>query len=336
MADQFDRMMGKFLTPLSELGPRIKDSLYFLRRDGCLIFSHGYYHPTPGYFLGKIIHYPTPEGSEDIWGRRYEAIHKAWIGGERVAILNDIQIARHYRIDPSLDPTAPRPLVADYTIEFPLADFVGFFDPLRSMKLCREMYPQIRTWTEETAELMEFPSEKIGVTGSLAFGIIEEHDMDFDVIFIGDLEENDRALKKIFERAQEPGGRVFEFGQYWSIRIYYRGFLLCPFFVYQNWEDVPLSEGSVELFQDNVEGTAKIVDDFHNPYLPIILELEEVLLNGEAYDHLRFISYDGSIRGDYRTGDRIWFKGRLVRVRGQGGEYLALVVDISYNIGKIG
>jgi len=335
MADQFERMMGKFLIPLSELGSRIKDSMYFLRRDGCLVFSHGYYHPTPGYFLGKIIHYPDPEGSEDIWGRRYEAIHKAWINGERVAILNDVQIARHYQLDTSLDPSVPRPLIADYTIEFPLSDFVGFFDPIRSMELCQEMYPRIKTWTEESAKLLDFPREKIGVTGSLAFGIIEEHDMDFDVVFTGDLEENSRAVERIFQRARQPEGRVFEFGRFWPMRIYYQGFLLCPFFVYQNWEDVPISEGSVELIKDGVEGTASVADDRHTPYIPIVLELEDAVLNGDRYDRLRFISYDGSIRGEYRKGDRIRIKGRLVKIKDQRCEYPALIVDIQYNIEKI-
>jgi predicted nucleotidyltransferase len=335
MADQFDRMMEKFMSPISELGPRIKDSIYFLRQDGCFVFSHGYYHPRPGYFLGKIIHYPLATGSENIWGRRYEVMHKAWVNGKHVAVQNDAQIAKHYEIDPSLDPAVPRPLIGSYTLEFRLSDFLGYFDPSRSRRICEKMHPLVKTWVDQTVELMKFPSEKLGVTGSLAYGRIEEEDMDFDVLFVGNLEENDRVLKKIYQLAEEPKRQVFEFGRYWPIRIYYQGFLLCPFFVYQNWDDVPLSEAEVKLVQRNVKGTATVTDDFHNSYLPVVLELGDVEIGGRNYDSLRFISYDGSIRGDYRSGDRIWLKGHLVGIKDRRGEYPAVVVDINRNIKKI-
>ena len=70
-------------------------------------------------------------------------MHKAWIDGKHVAIRNDVQIVKQYEIDPSLDPNKKRPLVANYTVEFPLSDFLGYFDPARSLELCREMYPNL-------------------------------------------------------------------------------------------------------------------------------------------------------------------------------------------------
>jgi predicted nucleotidyltransferase len=335
MADKFDKMMEKFLNPVSDLGGRVKDSLYFLREDGCFVFSHGYYHPTPGYFIGKIIYYPLAEGDADIWGRRYQAMHKAWIDGEHVAIMNDVQIVKQYEVDPSLDPDKPRPLVADYTLEFPLKDFVGYFDPARSLELCREMYPEtVKPWAAQAAELMQFPPDKMGVTGSLAYGKIEEADMDFDVIFMGNLEENLLVRDQLHRSSEEPARKVFEFGRYWPIRIYHNGFLLCPFFVYENWEDVPLAQAEVSVIERDVTVSGTIVDDTHNAYLPIILELKDAILNGKARDNLRVICYDGSIRGEYWEGERIWLEGRLLRIADRKGEYDAVAVDISFNISK--
>ncbi len=336
MTDKFDQIMEKFLRPVDELAGRIKDSTYFLRRDGCFVFSHGYCHPTPGQFIGKIIGYPTPEGALDIWGRRYEVVHKTRVDGKHVAVLNDAQILKQFEIDPTLDPDVPRPLLSDYLLEFPLSDFVGYFDPPDSLRNCRELYPQVGGWAEETAELLDFPLEKLGVTGSLAYGVIEEADMDFDVIFMGDLEENDRVLKKLLRLSQEERHRVFEFGKYWPIRICHHGFLICSFFVYQNWEDVPLGEAELELERQDVEGTALIIDDFHNSYVPIVLGLGELKIDGEEASDLRLICYDGSLRGEYRKGERIAFnQGRLLRVKDRRGESRVLVVDFSQKLRKL-
>ena len=336
MKDRFREIIEKFLSPLDELEYPIRDSIYFLRKDGCFVFSHGYYHPTPGQFIGKIIYYPDPRGSVDIWGRQYEAMHKAWVDGVHVAIPNDVQVQKHYRIDPSLDPSHPRPLVADFTIEFPLKDFVGFFPPRKSLRLSMEMYPQVKRWTQATGELLDFPGEKLGATGSLAYGKIEEQDMDFDVIFRGTLEENRRVLDRIYRLAEEPARQVFEFGKLWPMRIYHLDYLLCPFFVYQDHQQAPLCQAEVELIESNVEGRASVADDTHNAYLPIYLGLEEVEIEGKNYPRLDFICYDGSIRGEYRRGDRIHFKGRLLKIiTPSRGEFPALTVDISFDLTKI-
>lgn len=327
--------MERFLRPVAELGGRVKDSIYFLREDGCFVFSHGYYHPTPGYFIGKITYYPRAEGSVDIWGRRYEAVHKDWVDGKHVAVPNDVQIIRQFKIDPSFDPVAPRPLVSDYLLEFPLSDFIGYFDPLRSMRICQEMFPQIKAWAGQVSALMGFPPEKLGVTGSLAYGKIEENDMDFDVIFMGKPEENDRVVKKLFNLSREERRRVIEFGKYWPIRIYHNDFLVCSFFVYQNWEDVPLSDGELELTRRNAKGTAVITDDYHNSYLPIVLAMGGVEIDGQKRGDLRLVCYDGSIRGEYRKGFKIGFTGRLLRVKDRRGEYEILAVDLSRNLKKL-
>ncbi len=337
MTDKFDQMMEKFLTPISELEGRIKDSLYFLRKDGCFVFSHGYYHPTPGSFIGKIIYYPLAEGDSAIWGRPYQAMHKVWIDGEHVAIMNDVQIVKQYEVDPNLDPDQPRPLVADYTLEFPLDDFIGYFDPAHSLAICREMYPEtVKVWSDQTAEFMDIPLERMGVTGSLAYGKIEEADMDFDVIFTGDMEQNQRIRNKLHQLSSEPERRVFEFGRYWPIRIMHRGFLLCPFFVYRNWEDVPLAEADVSVLEPKVKVTGTISDDTHNAYLPIILQLEDVVLNGQPRSGLKTICYDGSIRGEYWSGDHVSLEGRLLKITDSRGDWEAVAVDISFNISKTG
>ncbi len=334
--DKFDQIMEKFLRPLSELGDRVKDSIYFLRRDGCFVFSHGYYHPTPGEFIGKIIYYPCETGDSEIWGRRYQAMHKAWVDGKHVAILNDAQLIKQYEVDPSLDPSRPRPQVADYLLEFPLSDFRGYFDPFRSLKLCEEMYPDLVSgWAEQSAELLEFPLSKLGVTGSLAYGRIEEADMDFDVIFMGSLSENLRVRDRLHRLSQEPERRVFEFGRYWPLRIYHQGFLLCPFFVYENWDDVPLAGADITVVEPDVTVTGTVVDDSHNSYVPFVLELGEVVLEGKARENVQLICYDGSARGEYWKKDRLRARGRLLEITNHRGKrYQAIAVDISFNISK--
>ncbi|MDP8215628.1 MAG: hypothetical protein RAO92_03775 [Candidatus Euphemobacter frigidus] len=335
MEDRFDEVMEKFLCPISRLEGRIKDSIYFLRRDGCFVFSHGYYHPTPGYLIGKIIHYPLAAGDSEIWGRPYQAMHKAWVNGKRVAIRNDAQLVKQYEVDPSLDPNKRRPSVADYLLEFPLSDFRGYFDPIRSLRLCEEMYPDlIVTWAEQSAELLEFPIEKMGVTGSLAYGMVEKEDMDFDVIFMGNREENLWVRDKLIRLSREPERRVFEFGRYWPLRIYHRGFLLCPFFVYQNRDDLPLAEAEVDVVREKIEIAGTIIDDSNNSYVPIVLELGDVILDGKDRDNIRLICYDGSVRGEYWEGERIRVMGRLLRIKDRWGEYDAVAVDISSNIIK--
>ncbi len=333
--DEFDRMIPNFMTPISELGDRIDDSLYLLRKDGTFIFTHGYYHPHRGRIIGKIIHYPTPSGDEMIWGRRYQSMHKKWVDGRHVAVPNDAQLKKAFEIDPSLNPRDSRPLVADYTLEFPREDFVGFFEPHHCLLECAKLYSWVGEWAATTAELMDFPLEKLGVTGSLAFGVVEEADMDFDVIFRGDLGENHRALTRIYEIALQPGKKVFEFGKSWPIRVYQGDLLICPFFVYQNWEDAPLTEAEITLEREDISGTATVFDDFQNSYLPIYLQLKEVEVEGTPRADIPLISYDGSIRGEYRKGDRLRFTGKLLRVKDKNGEYSVIAVDIYYNIGHI-
>jgi len=335
MKDKFDQIMEKFLIPMSKFTGPVKDSIYFLRRDGCFVFSHGYYHPTPGEFIGKIIYYPTPDGDSDIWGRPYQAMHKAWANGEHVAILNDVQIRRHYEIDPSLDPARPRPLAADYTIEFPLKDFVGFFDPHHSMLRCAELHPVVGEWVEKTAHLFDFPTAKMGVTGSLAYGKIEEADMDFDVIFAGSLAENARVIAKIYELAREPKRKVFEFGKLWPIRIYHENYLICPFFVYANPADAPLAQARVSLLRAGISGEAKVADDSRSCYLPITLGLEDADLVGGGLRSLRLSCYDGSIRGEYRKGDRVRFRdARLLEVDSGSGKFPMISIDFHKQMGK--
>lgn len=335
MTDTFDTVMGELLSPILSLQGRIDDSLYFLRRDGSFVYTHGYYHPTPGFFIGKIIHYPSPTGDENIWGRRYAAIHKVWDKGVHKAIQNDVQYKQHFTIDPSLDPKVPPPLVARYVFEFPLKDFRGYFEPHRGLIWCSQAQPAVKGWAEETAALMDFPIEKMGVTGSLSYGVVEPADMDFDVIFRGTLEENERVRQKLYKLAAEPGRKVREFDRDWPIRIYWKDYLLCPFFVFQNREDAPLADARVELVRDGVEGTAVVGDDFFNSYLPIVVGLTEVKISGRPHEDIRLFTYDGSLRGEFRSGDRLWFKGRILNVSSRSGEYRAVAVDINFDIKKI-
>ncbi|MEA1926861.1 MAG: hypothetical protein U9N73_01540 [Candidatus Auribacterota bacterium] len=332
----YDQIMDRFLRPLSELPDgRTGDALYFLRKDGSFIFSEGYCHPKGGIY-GKIIYYPLKGGQIDVFGREYGCITKKLVDGENIYIGHPEQIRMHGEIDSSLDPDIPRPCFVEYEMPFSLSDCIGYFDPVHSLRACTEIYPWIEEGTRVAAEVLGVDWETLGLTGSLAYGRYEEGDDDLDLVITGSVEENKRVYRTIRGYSNQPEHRVIEFGRWWPMRMYEKGFLICPFFTYDKWETAPLRDFTVDIIREEVEATGTVVDDTHTNYMPPLLPLDDVKIDGEDATPLPLIIYDGALRGEFFNGDILKMKARLVQVNQYKESYEALLVTLWDNIKKTG
>jgi len=75
-------------------------------------------------------------------------------------------------------------------------------------------------------------------------------------------------------------------------------------------------------------------DDTHTIYMPSIVRLTHLLLNGKRSGDLELIIYDGSLRGEFFAGDYLEFLARRVRVQTADREFEALLVNLGENIKK--
>lgn len=333
MKNDWKYEIGKLLQPMDTLGPVVMDTTYFLKKTGALTYTEGYFHP-PGHFLGKIINYPDPAGDIEIHGEHYTSITKAWIDGEHVMIPHDKQIEHQYKIDKTLRPTEPPPVVTDFHVVFDLKDFDGWFNDKVSLSRVMEKYPQIGRRLKEVSKLLDVPLERMGVTGSLAYGRMED-DEDIDLVFFGTPEQNMETVRKIWSMTYtDPNRRCMEFGKFWPVRFYHDGIIICTFCVYSDVKDIPLTYCDVELLKESVEAYGTIEDNTHSIYMPLMLKLKEVYIDGKEADDIYFIIYDGSIRGEFYNGERLKIEARLVRLKIFGKETVALVSVDSGQIEK--
>lgn len=335
MRDSFEQMLEEFLCPLSQLKNRVTDSLYFFRKDGSFVFSEGYCHPEGGLY-GKIIYYPSPEGEVDIFGRRYGCTTKKMVDGEMIYVSHPEQIEMHARVDPRLDPASPRPVFVEYEMEFPLDDFVGYFEPRHSLQSCVSRYPWIKEGARTAGAVLEIPWKRLGITGSLAYGRFEEGDDDLDLVIQGTREENMSVYRKIRQLSSLPERMVVEFGRWWPMRFYLDEVLVCPFFIYDRWESAPLRDFRVKVLKEDVAVEGVVADDTHTIYMPPLLKLEDVKLAQENVSSLPLIIYDGALRGEFFQGDIVRMNARLVEVSQNGQAYRAALVTLWDNIRKIG
>lgn len=337
MNDRFDEMMRLFLKPLSELGGRITDSTYFLRKDGSFVFAQGYYHPA-GMLSGKIIYFPEKGGWVDIFGREYGCMHKKYVNGRMYSYTNPEQIAMHYELFPGLKRNARVAPIIKNNLLFPLDDFVGFFEPRNARKTCMELYPKVRRGLEAASELLDVPLDRMGLTGSLQYGRLEEHDDDTDIIFYGSVEENYVIMQKImgFVR-RDPRCHVHEFDKFWPMRMYHGGILLCPFFVYAREEEIPVSGNCTvtPLKEEPAQLTGRITDIRHSIYMPLVFPLEDVDCDGERLDRFILILSDSYVRGEFEVGQRLKTSGELVRVDKGGESCPAMIVANNWDVQEI-
>ena len=335
MKDEFDRMLDDFLCPLSQLEGQGLDSIYLLRKDGASVFTEGYCHP-PGGVYGKIIYYPRPGGGVDVFGREYGCVTKRKVNGEFQYVSHPEQIEMHGRIDPSLDPRAPRPVFVEYEMEFPLSDFVGYFEPHHSLEACSKRYEWIKRGAEAASRVLEVPWERLGLTGSLAYGRYEEGDDDLDLVIRGSIADNLRVYRKIRRLSIIPQRMVMEFGRWWPMRFYEGDVLICPFFVYENPAEAPLGNFQIKVIREDVPLEGVVADDTHTVYMPPLLRLGDVRISGRKVPSIPLIIYDGALRGEYFQGDILHMNARLVEVTTEKESYRAALVTLWDNIKKVG
>ncbi|MDD5556085.1 MAG: hypothetical protein PHN82_02420 [bacterium] len=328
----FWKTIEEYIVPIGRLDETARDSHYFMRNDDSLVFCEGYCHPR-GALYGKIIYYPDAVGDVRIHGRPYECITKRLVDDEMVYVSHPDQIERQCELDPSL--RKERPAYAEYELEFPLPRFTGFFDCRHSLRRAMEHHPAIGRAAREVSGVLDIPIERLGVTGSLAYGVYDPNDEDFDVVFYGSVEENRRVIRRIYEITRDPAHQVIEFNKLWPMRFHHKGVLVCPFFVYADRNEIPLRDFTIEVIRDRVFATGRVSDDRHAIYMPAILQLDDVTIDWERHPPIPLIIYDGAMRGDFRRGDELRSYGMLVRVTQGRDEFDALLVNLYSQLEKV-
>jgi hypothetical protein len=328
MEDQFEREIREVICPLEDLGPTILDTTYFLKDSGSFVYTEGYWHPR-GKFYGKIISYPCDKGTLEVHGRKYESITKGWEGGERIMIPHDKQIEQHYKIDPSLKPPKERLILTEFHYPFDLKTMEGWFCNHKSMLYAMDKYPKVEKRIREVSEIFKVPLERLGVTGSLAYGCMEDGE-DIDMVFFGTPQQNMEVAQQIWKFTYtDPEKRCIEFGKFWPIRFYHNGVIICCFFVYSDRKYIPLLDQEVELVREPVEAFGTIVDNLHSIYMPLVIQLGDVFIDGTRTDDIELIIYDGSLRGEFYNKERLHIsRGRLVKLtKGKRSRDVIVVVD---------
>ena len=332
MKDLFKQTMDELLIPMDKLD-YILDTSYFLKNTGSFFYTEGYYHPG-GRVIGKIIYYPDDKGETLIHGRPYTSIVKKEVDGVEIYIPHDEQIKIHYLIDKSLKPEEQKLLVADFLVAIPLEDFAGFFDPKKSLRYVMEHHRDVDDAVRMASEILEVPVDRMGVTGSSAFGR-RSKGSDIDLVMFGTPEENFRAVKKIWSMSYvDRDKRVVKFGKFWPLKFYLDEQEMCCFFAYSRKEDIPLANCRIELVKDGVVAYGTIKDNINSYYMPVILELEDVWVDAERDEDIRLIIYDGAVRGEFFLGERLHIDGRLIRVTNGEKSYTALLASDGHNVQK--
>ncbi len=333
MNDLYKQVIPRFLQPLSSLEMGVEDALYFLRRDGAFVFTEGYLHPDNG-VMGKVMLAPDPEGDTDIFGKKFRSSYKKVVDGELILIPHPEQMRLQFELTPALDPARPRPVYQEYHVEFPLSDFVGVFEHHHSLREAMKMYPAVKESVEDISTGFDVPLARLGCTGSTCYGKFEEPDDDIDLVWYGSIEENRKILDQIREVTRDPRNRVFEFGRWWPIRFYWKGMMICSFFNYRREEEIPLRKARMKVLEEDVKGVGMVDDDTHTIYMPSIVKLTHLMLNGKKCRDLRLVIYDGALRGEYFSGDYLKFVAQRVLIEQEDKEEEALLVTLSDQIEK--
>jgi len=317
MSDRFDEIVAELLQPISDLSTGPYDALYMLRKDGGLVYVEGYWHPE-GKVIGKLIYYPDPQGRKLIHGRPYASIVKDEKDGEEIYVSHQDQIRRVYRLLPELPPTAHKLILAEYQVAFPLEDFAGFFDPRRALNYLRENFEDVDSAVRRTAEILEVPLDSLGITGSSAIG---KKGGDIDLVFFGTPENNLATVRRLWGIVySQPDKQVVEYGKFWPLKMYVDGEEICTFWDYADPTSAPIRDCRVELVKEEVEAYGTVADNLHSLYVPLVLGLENVYVDGDRTDPIRLVIYDGAVRGEFRKGLRLHIKGKLVKLIKPGGQ----------------
>jgi hypothetical protein len=333
MQDRFFAALERYMLPMEKF-ERVVDSSYFLRKNLSFAFAQGYCHP-PGGFYGKLINYPDPGGALDIFGRRYTNTTKKRVDGRLELLPIDRQLALHYLAEPALRDREGIPPFGDYHVRFSLDDCVGFFEHGHSLRAAMGLHPWLAPKVEKLSDFLGLPADRLGATGSLAYGRMDDEHEDIDLAIRAGVEEHRAIVKKIDRWLGDPSHRVFEFGRHWPLRFYFEGTLICPFFIYGRPAEIPLADFRMEVVREGVSFRGRVSDDTHAIFLPIVARLDDVSLDGAGgAAGLRLVVYDSSARGEYREGDILSGVARLVAIRTRAEEYRALLVTNADAIAK--
>jgi predicted nucleotidyltransferase len=321
--DYFDRQIEKILCPLSDLTRGVLDTTYMMLRDGSFVYVEGYYQP-PEKVVGKIIYYPKEGGKIDIHGRSYESMIKGEREGKTTYIPHDEQIRMHYFIDPLLEKADL--IITRYHVGFPLRNFRGYFNDRKSLYYAMEKFPLVGRAVENVSAFLDVPVERLGITGSTALGRRGEHS-DIDLVIFGSVEQNRETVDRVRNHIySHPDSKVVEFGKFWPLRFIYQGMEICPAYVYSDLDEVPIRNCTVEMVRDDVEVYGTVFDDTHAIYMPPVVNLSDVYINGTRRDDIMLVVYDGSIRGELYSRERLHIKGRLIKVKKGEEQFLAVTV----------
>lgn len=328
MVDSFDGIMERLLCPMDELGPTILDTTYFLKKTGSLVYTEGYWHPS-GRVVGKIINYPCTTGTLSIHDRKYESVTKGWENGVRVHIPHDRQLQSQFQVDPALTPLREPLVITEFHYPFELTSMKGWFCGHRSMRYAMETYPAVDTRIRQLSELFGVPLDRLGVTGSLAYGHMAD-DEDIDLVFSGTPQQNMEIAQQIWRFTYtDPKRRCVEFGKFWPLRFYHDGVVICCFFVYSDRNDIPVLDETVALVRQPVVAYGTVADNLHSLYMPLVVKLGDVYIDGARAEDIDLIIYDSSMRGEFYSNERVRVSsGRLVKLtRGDATREAIVVVD---------
>jgi len=319
--DYFESQINQILCPLSDLANGVLDTTYMMRHDGSFVYVEGYYQP-PGKVIGKIIYYPKPGGRIDIHGRAYESMVKAEKDGRTIYIPHDEQIRTHYRIDPSLG--REDLIITGFHIGFPLSGFRGYFNDRRSLYYAMGKFPLVGRAVENVSRFLNVPIGRLGITGSSALGRRGQHS-DIDLVIFGTLDQNRDTVERINRHIHDnPACRVVEFGKFWPLRFVHQGIEMCPAYVYMDLDEAPIRNCALSTVKDNVEVYGTVSDAAHAIYMPPVVTLSDVYIDGRPSDDIMLVVYDGSIRGEFYTGERLRVRGRLIRIKKGKSEFDAV------------
>lgn len=322
--DYFESQIGQILCPVSDFKKGVLDTTYLMRKDGSFVYVEGYYQP-PGKVIGKIIYYPKEGGKVDIHGRAYASMVKEEKNGETIYVPHDEQIRRHHRMDPTLGKEDL--IVTKFHIGFPMDGFQGYFNDRLSLFYAMGKFPLVGKAVENVSRFLEIPISRLGITGSTALGRRGEHS-DVDLVIFGTVAQNRETASRIADYIHRtPEARVVEFGKLWPLRFNHQGIEICPAYVYIDLDEVPLRNGTVELVKDDVEAYGTVIDDTHAIFMPPVVKLSEVWIDGKRADDIMLVIYDGSLRGEFYLKERLGIRGRLIRVKKEGKVFPALCVS---------
>jgi len=318
-----------FVTPLPTDRDLI-DATYFLRNDGTLVFSEGYYHEAEKpmdqrRLISHIVYSPLTSSTnppeytlKTLLGVQFENITKEIMSNNPLVDFYPLQLERYIELDPA-QAEQRRQGFCRYKAMVPVGELVGVFPTLNSLRTIisradREATADnIRVIAEQTATLLGIGLDRIGISGSLSLGCYDDpHDLDF--VIYGTAEEVAGMVAFMQDLTdREERRRVYEFGKYWPIRFWdYHGnerFMVCPFFSYLDPEQAPLRNFDCEEVGE-VEFSARIANDAHNAFNPTVLDVEEVKTEGPGKGEAsRVVLYHGGERGDWRKGARIQGRG---------------------------